>query len=144
MDSGKIVGLAVALLLLATLGMNALGSLGNADEYSSVTDESFTTTVWGSAVNLDEINLITSTTTVSYVNGTTILPTSNYTIDLTLGTITPTASGLLTNATEFYIDYRHGAVDTTVATLVKTIVSIVFGIVVIIILLREADIKIKD
>lgn len=137
----RIVGVSLALILLATMGMAAFGLLGTSNTAAVVDGESFTTTVWGAAVNLAGSDIVSNTVVV--YNGTDIvLAASNYSIGYTAGTITPTASGALANATAFTIDYHHSPIDSTVVTLLKVVCGLVAALVVIIIFLKAADIKI--
>ena len=100
----KIVGISLAMILLATMGMAAFGMLGTSNTAAVVDGESFTTTGWAAAVNLAGSDIVTNTVVV--YNGTDIvLAASNYSIGYTAGTITPTASGTLASATAYPIDY---------------------------------------
>lgn len=137
----KIVGISLAMILLATMGMAAFGLLGTSNTAAVVDGESFTTTVWGAAVNLAGSDIVSNTVVV--YNGTDIvLAASNYSIGYTAGTITPTVNGTLTNATAFTIDYQHSPIASTVVTLLKVVCGLVAALVVIIIFLKAADIKI--
>lgn len=138
---GKIVAISLALILFATMGMTAFGILGTSNTAAVVDGESFTTTVWGAAVNLAGSDIVSNTVVV--YNGTdVVLAASNYSIGYTTGTITPTANGTLTNATAYTIDYHHSPIDSTVVTLLKIVCEIVAALVIIIIFLKAADIKI--
>jgi len=140
-ELSKIVAISLALILLATMGMTAFGLLGTSNTAAVVSGESFTTTVWGAAVNLAGSDIVSNTVVV--YNGTDIvLPTSNYSIGYTAGTITPTASGVLVNATAYTIDYHHSPIDSTVVTLLKVVCGLVAALVVILIFMKAADIKI--
>lgn len=140
-EFGKIVAISLALILFATMGMTAFGILGTSNTAAVVDGESFTTTVWGAAVNLAGSDIVSNTVVV--YNGTDIvLAASNYSIGYTAGTITPTASGVLVNATAYTIDYQHSPIDSTVVTLLKIVCGIVAALVIIIIFLKSADIKI--
>jgi len=137
----KIVAISLAIILFATMGMAAFGMLGTSNTAAVVSGESFTTTVWGAAVNLAGSDIVSNTVVV--YNGTDIvLAASNYSIGYTAGTITPTANGTLVNATAYTIDYHHSPIDSTIVTLLKIVCGIVAALVVIIIFLKAADIKI--
>lgn len=139
--TSQVVGISIAVLMVAFLMWTGLGILFNANDYSSVTSEEFTTTVWGAAVNLAEINLVASSETV--YNATTTIPASgNYTIDTTAGTITPSVNSTLVNASTYSIDYDHGTVDSTASTLGKLVVAIVLIIAVMILFLRAVGFKV--
>jgi len=140
-ELGKIVAISLAIMLFATMGMTAFGMLGTSNTAAVVSGESFTTTVWGAAVNLAGSDIVSNTVVV--YNGTDIvLAASNYSIGYTAGTITPTADGVLVNATAYTIDYHHSPIDSTIVTLLKIVCGIVAALVVIIIFLKAADIKI--
>ena len=140
-ELGKIVAITLAIILFATMGMTAFGILGTSNTAAVVDGEAFTTTVWGAAVNLAGSDIVSNTVVV--YNGTEIvLAASNYSIGYTAGTITPTESGVLVNATAYTIDYQHSPIDSTVVTLLKVVCGIVAALVIIIIFLKAADIKI--
>ena len=143
MESGlnKVVAISLALILFATMGMTAFGILGTSDTAAVVDGESFTTTVWGAAVNLAGSDIVSNTVVV--YNGTDIvLAASNYSIGYTAGTITPTVNGTLANATAYTIDYHHSPIDSSVTTLLKVVCGLVAALVIIIIFLKAAGIKI--
>lgn len=139
-DLGKIISISIAVILLATMGMTGFSLLANSDESTSVSAESFTTTLHGVAVKLDQDNIITGTVVVS--NATETIIAGNYTMDLTAGTITPSADSTMLNATGHFIDYNHSPIDSSVATLMKVVMGIVGAIVAVLILMKAAGIKI--
>lgn len=140
-ELGKIVAISLAAILLATMGMTAFGMLGTSDEATVVDGETFTTTVWGAAVNLAGSDIVSGTVIV-YNGSDIVLAASNYTITSAAGTITPTASGALANTTAYTIDYNHSPIDSTVVTLLKVVCSLVAALVIIIVFLKGFGIKI--
>ena len=143
--TNKIVQVTIAALLVGILGWVAIGLLFNATDYTSTT-ETFT------AVNLTAVDLsntqdlIASGETVSNVSFGTILSGSgaNYTMDNSAGTITVNCTdGFMEDGADYTINYHQGAVDSTVSTMSKLMIGLVFFIVIIVIILKYAGIEVK-
>ena len=143
--TGKIIGLAIGVIVLVFVGITGLNLLFAANDYSVVSNESFIG-LNGSAVqltNTHDLPIISGTDVLSFTNGTLIADT-NYTLDLTAGTITIDSTyGDIPNNTEYYIDYGYGAVDTTVSNLMKIVIGICIAIGFIILILSQSGIKVK-
>lgn len=144
-NSNKIIQVSIALLLVAVLGWAAVGLLFNATEYS-VTTETFT------GLNMTYVDLDNTQPLIvsgeSVYNATSGIIAAdggtNYTMNNTDGSIMiNTVSGYMVNNSEYSIQYHQGAVSSTVATVGKFMIGLIFFIVVIIIILKEAEIDIK-
>ena len=141
----KIVQISIAAMMVAILAWAAVGLLFNATEYTSTT-ETFT------GLNLTYVDLGNTQPLIasgeSVYNATSgIVPANsgtNYTMNNTDGSIQVNCtSGYMVNNTEYSINYHQGAVDSTVATISKLLIGLVFFIVVIIILLKYTGIDVK-
>ena len=141
----KIIQISLAALFVGLLAWAAMGVLFSATDYTAST-ETFT------GLNLTYVDLtntqtlIASGESVSNATSGVIAANSgtNYTMNNTDGSIQINCtSGYMVNNTEYSITYHQGAVDSTVATISKVLVGLVFFIVVIIILLKHAGIDVK-
>jgi len=141
----KIVHISLAALFVAIIAWLAMGLLFGATDYTSTT-ETFT------GLNLTYVDLtntqplIASGESVYNATSGVIAANSgtNYTMNNTDGSIQiNTTSGYMVNNSEYSINYHQGAIDSTVATIGKLLIGIVFFIVIIIILLKYAGIDVK-
>ncbi len=133
MDKEMSIGSIIMIFVFIIIGVAFLTSIADTTQPITnalpITNESFTG-VQNTAVSLAHGNL-TAVSAVKFSNGTTV-PTSNYTVNLTPGTIT-----LVTANGTYYTDYNYHA-DTYVAdgasrTLVNT--NIIFYAAFILIIL---------
>lgn len=142
--TNKIIQISLAALFVAILAWAAMGVLFSATNYTSTTED-FT------GVNLTYVDLgntqslIASGESVYNATSGVILPDSgtNYTMNNTDGSIQINTSSGYMVAGVYTINYHQGAVDSTVATIGKLLVGLVFFIVIIIILLKDAGIDVK-
>lgn len=141
----KIIHIVLAAMFVAVLGWIAVGVLFTATEYTETT-EAFT------GVNLTAVDLgntrplIPSSESVYNATSGVIIADSgtNYTMDNTAGTITINCtSGYMADGSVYTIDYHQGAVDTTVSTICKLLIGMIFFIAIIVILLNYVGIKIE-
>ena len=142
---GKVIGLALGLIVLAFVGIFSLNLLFASNNYSVVTNEQFTG-LNGSAVALSgnhDNAIVADSYSLTFSNGTAIA-TTNYTVNLTAATVTIDSTfGDIPNNTAYYITYGYAEVDSTVTTLAKSVLAIVIAIGFIVMLLKASGIKIK-
>lgn len=132
----EVTGIAIALILIATLGVTGIQMLGNANFVSGNFTDTINSTTPPATIYLSQQGIKSGSETV---RNTTLkfISTNNYSINYDTGVLTTTAKTNLTNNSIFYVDYVKDNVNTTTKTLVTVVFSAVGAIALIIIMVSK-------
>ncbi len=140
---GSVISLAIELIFIATVFVAALGLIWSVQTSTTITGETFATVSYPDAITLAHSDLMSGTVNVYNASWNPIVENGNYSIDLATGILTTTNPSKMQNLTTFSIDYHYNEWDSILTLIIKSILSLIACIGVILLVLTKVGYKVK-
>jgi len=138
----NLLKLSVTALLFGAIFIIGINTITDAPDYT-VRTETFNSSTYPATIQLAKYPIISGSLVVSNSTYTSFATADNYTINYATGVITTTTPSNLTNNSIFTATYHASQQSSALNTLIVVVVSIVVALLGLLMILKEAGIKIK-
>lgn len=138
----NLLKLSVTAILFGAIFIVGINTIADAPDYT-VHTENFNTSTYPANIQLSKSPIITGSLVVSNSTWSVVALANNYSINYATGRITTTQPSNMTNNTIFTATYNASQQSSVLNNLVIVVMTIVVAILGLLMILREAGIKIK-